>query len=87
MDQLAWDGFVGLSLLLAALTFGGDRFTGLIRAAMLISGSFCLIGTLGPLLGDMRIQRIGIVGYAVMLPAVCLLLTRFFRRRGGSGMH
>ena len=25
LDQLAWDGFVGLSLLLAAITFGGDR--------------------------------------------------------------
>ncbi|MBY0504043.1 MAG: hypothetical protein K2X03_09035 [Bryobacteraceae bacterium] len=82
LDQLAWDLLFGGSLIAAACTFGEDRFARLMRGSLLVTGSLCWLGGLGPVLGDMRIQRMGILGYAVVLPAVCRLLAVYFRRLG-----
>lgn len=38
-------------------------------------------GTVGPVVGDLRLQRIGILGYAGVLPVVFFLLARFLRDR------
>ncbi len=53
-----------------------DRRIG--RRTMRLSGALCLAGSLGPVLGDMRIQYAGIAGYAGVFPIACLLLARVF---------
>ena len=80
-ELLAWDWFLGLALIFAAPVFAGKGAERLPRRAFLLSGVLALAGTVGPLVGDMRLQRIGILGYAVALPIAFFLLARYFRAR------
>jgi len=76
--------FLGLSLLFAAPVFKGGRLQTAIRVSLILSGTLCIAGLLGPALGDLRFQRFGITGYAFVFPVVCLLLARLFARRDVS---
>jgi hypothetical protein len=84
IDLLAWDFFVGLSLLFAAPVFSGGGLRRYIRAWMIVGGALCLAGALGPLLGNLRIQFLGIMGYAFALPITCVLLAVLFRREASA---
>ena len=77
-ELLAWDGFLGLALLAAAPVFTGGGAERRLRRALWLCGGLTLLGTVGPVVGDMRLQRIGILGYAVVLPVVFVLLARRF---------
>jgi hypothetical protein len=48
---------------------------------MILSGTLCVAGLLGPALGDLRFQVLGILGYAGVFPVICLLLAVLFARR------
>lgn len=79
LDLLAWDFFLGLSLLFAAPVFtGGDARR--VRVGMILAGTLCVAGTLGPATGHLQIQYLGIAGYAFVLPVGCALLALLFRR-------
>ena len=80
IEVLAWDLFLGLALLFAAPAFDRTRLNAITRRAMSVTGALCIMGTIGPLVGDMRWQRIGIVGYGVGLPITCLFLALVFRQ-------
>jgi hypothetical protein len=80
-ELLAWDWFLGLALCFAAAVFTAGRTEAFLRRAFALSGALALIGTAGPLAGDMPLQRVGIVGYAVVLPIACFALARHFRSR------
>lgn len=85
-ELLAWDVFLGLSLMFAALTFedaGRDRR---VRRGLLICGALCLFGVVGPAIGNMRLQLVGVFGYGGVLPVVSLLLSRLFRGDAESAM-
>lgn len=73
----AWDLFLGLSLLCAVPVFAGRQYA-TVRRGLLISGSLCLAGLLGPALNTMAWRQLGILGYAVVLPLTCLALSRAF---------
>lgn len=83
-ELLAWDVFLGLSLLFAAPVFAGAGLLAVARWAVTATGALCVIGAIGPIVGDMALQRIGIVGYGVALPIACLILALVFRRDGRS---
>ena len=78
LDLLAWDFFLGLGLVSAASTFKGKGATGRVRVSLIVAGSLCLAGFLGPVLGRLEIQILGIVGYAFALPVSCFLLAKLF---------
>ena len=80
LDLLAWDFFLGLSLLWAAPVFRGDRQQDTLRTVMFAAGLLCLIGLAAPLSGYMWLQVSAIIGYAFVLPVVCVLLARLFRK-------
>jgi hypothetical protein len=50
-----------------------------VRRGLLITGVLCVAGVVGPAVGNMRLQLVGVFGYAVVLPVVCFMLTRLFR--------
>ena len=52
------------------------------RRGLILCGALCLVGTVGPILGDLRLQRIGVVGYALGLPGAAWLLLRWFAGAG-----
>ena len=83
LDLLAWDFLLGLSLLFAAPVVRGDRLQNMVRIAMYVDGALCLAGTLGPLSGHMCLQFSAILGYAFVLPVVCVLLAVLFAQAGG----
>jgi hypothetical protein len=86
-ELLAWDWFLGLALMAAAPVFCGAARERFIRRGLWLSGILTFAGTIGPAVGDMRLQRIGILGYAVVLPVVFFILARLFseRRREAPG--
>ena len=75
-ELLAWDWFLGLALLFAAPVFSGTTPERGVRRGLWICGVLTLAGTVGPVVGDMRLQRIGILGYAGVLPVVFFMLAR-----------
>lgn len=48
------------------------------RRALLLCGALRLAGTVGPIVRDMRLQLVGVLGYAGVLPVVAILLVRSF---------
>jgi hypothetical protein len=83
LDILAWDLFYPLAMLFAAAVIRGAGLARALRACMVASGMISLVGLLGPVLGDMGIRNIGIVGYAGLSPVVALLLAMVFHRASG----
>jgi hypothetical protein len=79
-ELLAWDVFLGLALVFGALTFRGARSERAVRRGLLACGALCLAGTVGPVLGNMRLQFVGVLGYGGVLPVVAFLLARLFSR-------
>jgi hypothetical protein len=79
-ELLAWDVFLGLALLFASPVFDGGGPERTVRRGLLACGVLCLAGTVGPAMGNMRLQLVGVVGYAGLLPVVSLLLARQFAR-------
>lgn len=80
-ELMAWDVFLGLALLFAAPLFYRDGLERQARGALLLCGVLCIVGAVGPAVGNMRLQLVGVFGYAVVLPVVCVLLARVFGRR------
>lgn len=80
LDILAWDWFYALSMLCAAAVFRAGGLERALRTVMIVSGVLSLAGLVGVPLGNMQVRDIGIVGYAVVAPAVFLLLGVVFGR-------
>jgi hypothetical protein len=81
LDILAWDWFLGLSLLLAIPVFDGHgRLLAGLRVALIIGGVLSLAGVIGPAAGNIDFRWIGQVGYEAVFPVVCLLIALVFRR-------
>lgn len=81
LDILAWDFFFGFAALFAAPVFKGGKLQNAIRVLLIISGVLCFAGLLGPVLGNMQIRNIGIIGYAVVFPVAGLLLAKVFGQK------
>lgn len=80
LGLLAWDCFLGLALICAAPAFKGAGVARLARIGLVASGLLCLAGLLGPVTGEMYLQRIAAFGAALLLPATCVALAVLFDR-------
>lgn len=78
LDILAWDLFFSLSMFFAAPVFKGNRLNISVQILMIVSGVLSFAGLIGPIVGDMQIRNIGILGYAGAFPIICLLLVKVF---------
>jgi hypothetical protein len=81
VELLAWDVFLGISFIALAATFARIGARRRLRNVMMTCGWLCLVGTVGPVVGNMRLQLIGVFGYAVVLPFAAFLLMRHFGAR------
>lgn len=84
VELLAWNLFLGLALLFAAPVFAGVGRERNVRRGMVVTGLLCIAGVVGPAVGNMRLQLVGVVGYAVALPVVCLMLASVFLHHRAS---
>ncbi len=80
VELFAWDFLLGLALLLAAQALPRTATARRIRGWLRAAGGLCLIGLVGPLVGNMRIQLMGVAGYAVLVPIVAWMLATWFQR-------
>lgn len=78
LDILAWDWFFAISFISASRVFRNGKFEKTVKVLMIISGTLSLIGLLGVPLDNMQIRNIGIIGYALVSPAIFLLLSKIF---------
>jgi hypothetical protein len=53
-----------------------------VRNGLLIAGATCLLGIIGPAVNHIALRQIGIIGYAVVWPIVCVPLSKAFRQVG-----
>ena len=83
-ELFAWDVFLGLSLICAALALRGTRLKEITRTIMYVCGALCLLGIAGPLTGDMRVQFVAMASYGLLLPIVCLLLSLAWKEESGA---
>jgi hypothetical protein len=86
VELLAWDVFLGLSLVFAAFAFEDSGRERRVRRGLLMCGMLCLFGVVGPAVGNMRLQLVGVFAYGGVLPVVCLLVSRLFRGDVGTGV-
>lgn len=80
LELLAWNPLLGLSLLFAALAIEPLKQTSRLRGGLFLCGALCVAGTIGPAIGNMRWQFVGVFGYAVVLPIVTLEIAKYLRR-------
>ncbi len=78
-ELTAWDLLLGLALLGAAASFEETGRAGAVRRAFATGGLLCLAGLVGPAVGNMRLQLVGVLGYAVVLPITCWMLADWWR--------
>lgn len=81
IDIVAWDIFFGLALLFAVPAFVRGRDAVLVRRGLILSGSMCLVGLIGPFTDMLGLRTIGILGYTVVFGLTCIPLSRTFKAR------
>ena len=80
IELVAWHLFLGLSLLFAASAFRGRGAEAAVRVGLRVSGSLCIIGLVGPALGNLNWRMIGVFGYGLVFPIVCVAIGLVFKR-------
>lgn len=80
VDIVAWDIFFGLAVLFAASVFHASGHVA-VRNGMVLAGAMSVVAIIGPALNHIALRQIGIVGYAIVWPIVCLPLSKAFRQR------
>ena len=78
IDIVAWDVFFGLALLFAATVFHASRHRAA-RNGLLLAGALSLLGLVGPAINHIAWRELGILGYAIVFPITCLVLSRAFK--------
>jgi hypothetical protein len=88
-DIAAWHIFFGWSLLFAAPAFARRGIETAVRAGLAIGGTLDLLGLIGPVTGRENLRLIGVVGYGLVFPVVCVMIGIAFRRaeRGSANQH
>lgn len=79
IELAAWHLFFGLSLLFAASTFRGRGREALVRSGLRIIGLLCVVGLVGPAVGNLNWRMVGAFAYGVLFPITCVLIALVFR--------
>jgi hypothetical protein len=79
VELFAWDFLLGLALVAGAAAVGPTPAARRLTVWMRATGAACLAGLIGPVVGEMRLQLIGVFGYAIMLPIVAWMAMGWFR--------
>jgi hypothetical protein len=79
IELFAWDLLLGVALILAAQSLRADASAARVRRWLALTGVLCIVGIIGPVIGNMRVQRVGVLGYAVLLPITAWRLAVWWR--------
>lgn len=81
IDYLAWGFFMGLALIFTAVAMTSDADMKKIKYTTYICGGLCLLGMLGPLLGNEILWFIAVAGYAVGIPVICIQMILLHKKQ------
>jgi hypothetical protein len=84
VELAAWHLFFGLSLLFAAPAFRGRGRQAIVRAGLRVTGVLCIAGLVGPAIGNLSWRLIGVFGYGVVFPLVCVAIALVFKQATAS---
>jgi hypothetical protein len=84
VELAAWHLFFGLSLLFAAAAFPGQGRQAVVRIGLLVTGVLCIVGLVGPAIGNLSWRMIGVFGYGVVFPLVCIAIALLFKHASAS---
>ena len=79
IELVAWHLFFGLSLFFAAFAFKGVGNEKMVKQGLIITGIFCIVGLIGPVLGDLKWRMIGMFGYGILFPILCVYIASVFK--------
>ena len=79
IELVAWHLFFGLSMFFAAFAFKGKGWEKAVRLALIATGLLCIFGLIGPIAGNLTWRLIGMFGYGVGFPIVCVMMARVFK--------
>jgi len=79
IEFASWHIGFGLSVLFTAFAFQGSGKERVIRLGLMAVGLLCLIGILGPATGYMYLRLIGVFGYGILFPIICIWNALLFR--------
>ena len=84
VEYLVWDLLIGLMMICGSFVFKAPGHARRAQVAMVVGGLLCVAGLAGPLSGQMILQNIGVIGYAVVLPVAAVFIARTFGVRVAS---
>jgi hypothetical protein len=79
IEFVAWHIGFGLSLLFAAFAFQGNGKEKVVRIGLITVGLLCLIGLIGPAIGNLVWRLIGVFGYGIVFPIICAIMAQVFK--------
>ena len=79
IELAAWHLCFGLSLFFAAFVFKGRGNEIVVRRGLLITGLLCIIGLIGPFSGNLYLRLIGVFGYGILFPIMCVYIALIFK--------
>lgn len=80
IEFVAWHIGFGLSVLFASFAFKKVGKENRIRMGLRWVGIFCLAGLIGPATGNLYWRLVGVFGYAILFPVVCIPIAGIFRK-------
>ena len=80
IEFVAWHVGLGLSAIFLALVFKRGKRELIVKSGLLFVGFLCLLGLVGPAVGNMNWRLIGVFGYVVVLPITCIVLVGVFNK-------
>lgn len=79
IELVAWHLFFGLSMFFAAFAFKGVGKEKIVKQGLIITGILCIVGLIGPVIGDLKWRMMGIFGYGILFPIICVYIARVFK--------
>lgn len=79
IELAAWHLFFGMSMLFASLVFNGKGVEKTVKIGLLFTGSLCIIGLAGPLIGNLNWRMMGAFAYGFIFPVVCIYIAFVFK--------
>ena len=79
IELAAWHMCFGLSLFFAAFAFKGQGKEIIVKRGLIITGLLCIIGLIGPLIGNLNWRIIGVFGYGILFPIMCVYIAHIFK--------
>ncbi len=79
IELIAWHMFFGLSVLFAAFAFRGNGKETIVRRGLFITGLLCIIGLIGPIVGNLNWRIVGLFGYGILFPIICVYIALVFK--------